>query len=204
MGIVVRIGLLALLVVAAVGSVGFGASWDALAPAKVGGISLDKPLQVGVLDYKLELGSAPTITIDGKTFPVNWVQAFYVASGTPDGTFVATGGSGPEGWSWDSKASPAQISGWTGKGNGRLKPGDSALISFGSFDPQSNPVVSAYHIGYQDGGREVTGWYKAGPNPGNVPEPSTVAVVVGGASGMLLIAWRWKARRANAASRLAG
>lgn len=207
---VLRIGCLAALLVAVAAPVGFGASWDALAQATVSGISLDKPLQVGVLDYKLELGSAPSITIGEKTYAVNWVQAFYVASGTPNGTFVATGGSGPDGWSWDSKTSPAQISGWVGKGNSRLSPGDSAVISFGNFDPQANPVVTAYHIGYQDSSKEVTGWYKVygtvsgGSNAGGLPEPAGVVALGAGLSGLLGLAWRWKARRANATARPAG
>jgi len=193
-----RIGCLAALIVAAAASVAFGASWDALAPATVSGIDLDKPLQVDVLDYKLELGSMPTITIDGKTHTVNWIQAFYVASGTPTGTFVATGGSGPAGWSWDSKTNPAQVSGWTGKGSSRLKPGDSAVISFGSFDPQANPVVPAFHIGYQDGSHEVTGWYKVCAEQGSMPEPSTIAALSAGVAGIVLLGWRWRGRRADA------
>lgn len=195
---VLRIGCLAALLVAVAAPFGYGASWDALAPATVSGISLDKPLQAGVLDYTLDLGSAPSITIDEQTYAVNWVQSFYVASGTPNGTFVATDGSGPAGWSWDSKTKPAQISGWVGKGNSRLSPGDSALISFGDFDPQANPVVTAYHIGYQDSGEEVTGWYKVdgGPNVGGVPEPAGVVALSAGLSGLLGLTWRSKARRA--------
>jgi hypothetical protein len=195
----VVIGCLAALFAAGVASVGFAASWDGFAPATVEGISLDKPLQGGVLDYRLELNSAPTITIGGKTYTVNWIQAFYVASDTADGAFLATGGSGPSGWSWDSKTNPGQISGWSGKGNDRLKPGDSALISFGSFDPLGTPVVPAYHIGYQVGGKEVTGWYRTGSGSGSAgaPEPAGLVALCTGMAGLSGALWLRKTRRSR-------
>jgi hypothetical protein len=201
-----RIGCCAALLVVVAASFGYGASWDALELATVSGISLDKPLQAGVLEYTLALDSAPSITIGGNTYAVNWVQAFYVASGTPDGAFIATSGSGPNGWSWDSKSSPAQISGWTAKASSRLNPGDSASFRFGSFDPQGNAVATAFHIGYQGADKQVTGWYKVYrvSNTQGVPEPAGILALCAGLSGLLGLAWRRKAERANTTTIPAG
>ena len=192
-----RIGLLSLACSVLVVSTLFAASWDAFTSASFSGIGLDKPLQANVLDYTLMLGSAPTVTIGSKTYGVNWVQAVYVVSGTPTGTFVATDGAGPNGWSWDSKTKPAQIAGWTGQGSDRLYAGQSADISFASFDPGGNPVVPAFHISYQDGGKAVTDWFKSNnATIGTVPEPSSIICLSVGVCGLLFVArQRKRARR---------
>lgn len=186
--------------VAVAGSSALAASWDSFKSAQITGINLDKPLQANVLDYTLAIDSNPTITVGSETYAVNWVQAFYVVSGTPDGTFSASDGMSGKTWSWDSKAASGQISGWVGKGNDRLSPGDSMAFAFAEFDPGSNPVTPGYHISYQVGGKSVTDWFKGAggsPPPNTVPEPSTL-VALGSCFGGLLIASRYRrSRRVN-------
>lgn len=188
--------LIALGVIMAAGS-SFAASWDSFKSAQLSGITLDKPLQVNVLDYTLTVGSNPTVSIGTKTYAVNWVQAFYVVSGTSNGSFTATQGKSPKGWSWDSKGNPGQIAGWTTQGNNRLKPGDSMKFSFAQFDPRGNPVLAGYHISYQDGNKAVTDWFKTGGGleTGAVPEASSIAGLGAALGGLLVFTRRRKAQR---------
>lgn|GEM_PF-1379511 len=185
----------ALLVFSAFGASAF--SWSDMTPAVISGISLDKPLQANVLDYTLTLGSSPTIILSGQTFQIDWVQAFYVVAGGPDARFTAAAGSGPPRWSWDSKTAGGQVSGWIGTGNTRLLCGQSAEFSFSAFDPAGCFLMPAYHIGYHDGGKAVTGWYVSQPPPSgrggggpDLPEWPPVILAAGGLSAAL----RWVGR----------
>lgn len=189
------LGALVALCSIASANLAWGASWDAFASAQFGGIALDKPLQVNVLDYTLALGDNPTITLGSHTYPVNWVQSFYVVSGEPNGTFTATNGVGNTGWSWDSKTSGGgQISGWTGQGSNRIDPGESKVFHFSSFDPHRNPVVTGFHVSYQDGQDTVTGWWKDRSLLTTVPEPSTMAALAVPLVGLYAFARRRRTR----------
>ncbi len=171
-----------------VGATSFAASWDCFRTAQFDGISLDKQLQPNVLQYTLTVNQNPTITIGSKTYAVNWIQAFYVVSGRSSGTFTAANGSSPKQWTWDTKASPAKIAGWTTQGNSRLEPGESETFTFGSFNPGSNPVVPAYHISYRVGNCTYTDWFKQAskaPSP-NVPEPGAVVCLSAALGGLIV------------------
>lgn len=171
-------------------SASLGASWDSFKTATFSGIDLDKALAPNVLDYTLTLGSAPTVTIGTKTYNVEWVQAFYVVSGTDTGSFKATDGKGPKNWTWDSKTNPGQIAGWTGQGKDRLYASQSVSFAFGSFDPGSNAVAPAYHISYQDGKNSITDWFKSGrkgPVPA-VPEPGSILCLSVALGGLFFVA----------------
>ena len=192
-----RIGLLVLISIVAAASASFGASWDSFKTATFSGIDLDKALQPNLLEYTLTIGDAPTVTIGSETYSVDWVQSFYVVSGTSGGSFVATSDIDPKNWTWDTKSSPAQISGWTGKGNNRLNPGESATFEFASFNPGENPVAPAYHISYRIGGDSVTDWFKAAaklPNP-VVPEPGSLLCLSVGVCGLFFVARQRKKAR---------
>lgn len=178
----------------------FAASWDSFKPATFTDISLDKPFQANVLNYTLTLGSMPTITIDSKTFTVNWVQAFYVMGGDPNVTFTAINQPNANSWSWDSKFAPSQISGWKTQAKDQLKVGNSIQFCFASFDPHNNLVVPGFHISFQDGNNTVTDWFKAGAlmpmhSAVVVPEPSALAGICIALSGLVFFGWHRKAFR---------
>lgn len=173
------LGLLTVLCTLAIVSAASAASWTDFGTAQFSGITFDKPLQVNVLDYTLTVSDHPTVTVGSHTYQVNWIQSVYVVSGTPGGTFTASGPAS-KGWSWDSKTSGGgQISGWTGQGNNRLYAGQSRMFHFSAFNPNGNPVTVGYHISYNDGQNVVTDWFKRAStiSPIPVPEPSPILCI---------------------------
>lgn len=179
-------GLLVLACIVALASGASAASWSSFNEAQFTGITLDKPLQVDVLDYTLTLSTNPTITVSGQTYQVNWIQSFYVLADKPGGSFTATNGQG-NGWGWDSKTSGGgQISGWSGQGNNRILPGGSRTFHFATFDPRGNPVAQGFHVSFNKGPDVVTGWYALKyrlPPSAVVPEPSSMICLVAATVG---------------------
>lgn len=170
---------LGVLMLAGVCSAVRAASWNGIEIAEFSGVTLDKPLQVGTLDYTLSVADNATIKLGSETYDIEWVQAFYVVSGEEGSTFTATEGEGNS-WNWSSKISGGgQISGWSGQGNDRIDAGESRTFHFGSFAPGRKSITTAYHVSYRDGSRGVTGWWKDPVRElSSVPEPSAVASVM--------------------------
>lgn len=171
-------GLLALttLFVLACASSVAAVSWSAFKEAEFSGITIDKPVEVDVLDYTITIGEHPTIAVDGQTHELHWIQAFYLISETPGGKFVAANGAGNT-WNWDSKTNDGgQISGWHGQGNNRIHPGGAETFHFSQLDPQDNPLIAGFHVSYDDGKNAVTGWYswRNQVQAAMVPEPSSL------------------------------
>ncbi len=192
-----RLGLLVSVFVALLGTGALAASWSAFTEAEFSGITFDKPLQVDVLDYTITIDPNPTITVGGKTYEIDWVQSFYVLAAEPGGTFVATDGQGNM-WSWDSKTSGGgQISGWTGQGNNRLRPGQSGTFHFATFDPKGHPLAAGFHVAYRDGDDVITGWYsfRTGFHNSMIPEPSPM--VCFGVAGVGMLGLVLRRRRAT-------
>jgi len=160
------------------------ASWSSFMDAAISGVSLDQPLATNVLDYTLSIDAAPTITLGMNTYPIIWVQAFYVVSLTGAENFTATPGAYPADWKWESKTIPGRIVGWQGQGAGeRIYPGQSKQIQFASFDITDKPVVEGYHIGYvTPTGEVVTAWFK---NTQQIPEPGSLSALAIGISALI-------------------
>ena len=165
-------------------------SWASFEPASFVDVYVTPSLATDVLDYILTLGSDPKIVLPGGTYPINWVEAYFVVSQDQETDFTATNGTTVTDWRWESKSLPGRISGWIGTGNTCLYPGYSKDLGFGSFDITGNSVLSGLHLGYQDGAVEVTGWYKGELPP--VPEPSSLLALVCGLGGLGGLMWRRK------------
>jgi hypothetical protein len=170
-------------------------SWSSFVAAEFLGVDLVPSLTTDQLIYDLHLRSGATIYIGSNVYTIKWIQAFFVVSQDQETSFVATNGSGPAGWKWEEKSLPGRIAGWHNEGTGRIYPEprspSSAHFEFGSFDITGNAVLPGYHLGYQDGASEVTGWFK-GPT---VPEPSSL-FGLGAAflTSLALLRRRWHAR----------
>ena len=156
-----------------VASPAVAAAWNSLMPATFTGIQVAPGLTSGITDYELVLGPSAQITIGPDTYPVNWIQAYYVVGETSPPVFTATEGTTSTGWTWEGKDTGGQIAGWHGTGGNRLYPGDTMEFSFGEF-LIPDAVLSGIHIAYQVGEDEVTDWRKSYLN---APEPSSLAVM---------------------------
>lgn len=140
--------------------------------ASFAGIHLNPPLTTGTLGYTLSIDPGATITLDSKTYKVNWIQSFVIFGKTANTTFTATEGA-PCGWTWNPGIN---IAGWGGNGSGRIDVGQGKQFHFGTLTIPANSVEYGFHLGFQDGNNEKTGWYH-GDIP-SVPEPSSLAGLI--------------------------
>lgn len=163
------------------------AAWPSFKLADFDQIYITPQLGGSQTSYTLELGAHPTITFEGNTYAVNWIQTVYVVAEPKTAPFTATEGSNSKGWSWDDKSG---IAGYDGTGgSNRLYPEESMTFSFNQFQAAPGSVLAGFHLGYQDGGSEETDWFKGNP----VPEPSALISL---AVPMAALAFRrkWRAR----------
>lgn len=166
-------------------------SWSAFDPATLSGISLDQNFANGVTSYTLDVDKGATIAIEGKTYRVNWIQAFCVVGATQNAKFMAAKGCGKSDWSWGTKSNHGQVAGWSGTGNNRLYPGQSKTFNFDTFSIDKGDVLCGFHIGYQSGCcDEKSGWFKCMSDVPSVPEPSSFAVLVPGVVALAATAKR--------------
>lgn len=195
-----KLGVLTIVLALALTTGAAAASWSDFRDAEFTGVTLDKPLQVDVLDYTLTISSNPTMTVGSKTYTVNWIQSFYVLSDKAGGTFVASNGQGNNDWTWDSKVNRGgQISGWTGQGNNRIQPGQSETFHFGTFDPKGNPLTGGFHVSYNDGGSTKTAWFRWRDTVkvALVPEPGSLICFGVGAVSFFSLAFRRRRQTSN-------
>ena len=167
------------------------ASWSSFKDADFENISISLQLGGSETSYLLEMGSdpnllemgsdpnTPKIKIGGVTYDVNWIQAVYLVAEPKSATFTATEGSNSKQWTWDDKDNPGQIAGYRGTGSTRLDCTQPMTFSFDGFEIISGSVLAGFHLGYQDGASEITGWYKGDitTEEGIVPEPASLAML---------------------------
>ncbi|MCE5315621.1 MAG: PEP-CTERM sorting domain-containing protein [Armatimonadota bacterium] len=183
-------GIAALILLWALGTPAGAASWADFKTADISGIYLTPSPATDVLTYTLTLGSNPTITIDGHTYAVNWVQAYYLVSQDKTTSIGATDANVVTLWTWESKSNPGDIAGWHGEGSNRITPGKEKIFEYKTLNIDNNAVLSGLHVGYQlNSTTEDTDFFKTTLSP-EVPEASSMALFGSGLITLCPMVWR--------------
>lgn len=193
--------LLALMIACTATATAEAASWSSFTPAILEDIYVTPPLADGITAYTLSLGSNPTITLDGNTYPVLWLQAFYAVGDTAQTVVDGTPAGNSLGWTWEAKTSPGDIAGWHGDGQSRLYPTQSGQFNYGTLTVYNGAVAVGVHAGYDIGGGTVvtafhTDTMQPPPPPNNdIPEFPASSLAAMGSMAMAGLLRRIRSRR---------
>lgn len=174
----------------------YAESWSSFKFADFTGISATPEFSTGKMMYNLALSHSPTITFDGKTYNISWIQGFYALSSNGINTFHAKGANilddkGKAIWTWDTSPNNDSqnnyvVAGWRSQGNNgeRITPDSNMSFTYTDFVTNNTSIILGLHVGYYDAGAVsvVTKFFK--PNntpPPSVPEaPASLLVALGG------------------------
>jgi len=150
-------------------------SWSAFGPATFSGVTVTPLFQTGTLDYSLSLSSTPKVTIDGSTYDIVWIGAFFAVGVDPNVSFIATNGTLVTDWTWEYRAANqgGPIAGWLTDGTGGVKrvlPGGTKDFEYGTFDITANPVVAGFHVAYKPAHGQTKSEFRR-----VIPEPASLA-----------------------------
>jgi hypothetical protein len=195
------LALLMLLALACSQSAANPVNWTSFTLTDCTDIFVTPSITNGVTQYTVSMGANPTIKVNDQIVNAKWIAAFYVVSNTvlshnnPQ-TFTAAdavdGGGNP--WLWDTdpqtpgSADPTDpkeyaVAGWNSSGDGeRIYPTGnlthvhSKVFTFGKLSLGTTSILAGFHFGYGSG--DDSKFLKA--TVPQVPEPSSLAMLIGG------------------------
>lgn len=181
------------------------ASWSSFDDAFFHGAYIVPSFANNQTNYTLHLDTGATVDIlsgvyAGKTYSIDWIQAFYAVGKTQETVLSATPFDPKEqqnGWNWEGKADPGPMYGWHGQGDGtgeRLDPGGTPkTFNYKTFTlGQNNTALLGLHIQLNDmqtGEVVGTGFFKGTSTPvvPELPAPALAGLGTALAAGLSML-----------------